>query len=366
MKEYLSTLIRNQNRLNNDELYVREILNKHLSNIKNKKLYKYRACSNRNFEILSQNEIWFSQASAFDDAFDCTLNIDFKQNGNKLKQWCRTDMLRFIYDLTESKIKQHGVQQPFGQDVFVECVNYCVTANGELDYDKYMECIEKYLPLESLDKFKEIFPIIKAQMKEQQCRLDELAKETEKVTQQQRIASRDRMWVYSMATDYNVATLWENYAGKYTGFCIEYSFGDFERYPFDDYKKLLYLFPIIYRSNKPAFDLVPGINNFLEGKIYGSENPVEEFEIQVYTNLQMYYKSRDYAFEQEWRLVLDGARGNRQKFPFVSAIYVGKDIKLGNYRRLKNIAKMLEIPIYKQIINKSNNGFQYVLEEGTK
>ena len=48
------------------------------------------------------------------------------------------------------------------------------------------------------------------------------------------------------------------------------------------------------------------------------------------------------------------------KFPFVSAIYVGKDIKPRNLSRLKNIAKTLGIPIYKQTMNRFKNGYNYV------
>ena len=50
---------------------------------------------------------------------------------------------------------------------------------------------------------------------------------------------------------------------------------------------------------------------------------------------------------------------SKQPFPFVNAIYVGKNIKPRNLSRLRNIARKLGVPIFMQKINRHNNGYEY-------
>ena len=56
---------------------------------------------------------------------------------------------------------------------------------------------------------------------------------------------------------------------------------------------------------------------------------------------------------------MDNPADHKQYFPFVSAIYAGKDIKPGNLKRLCSIAKKLRVPVYKQARNQMNNSFIY-------
>ena len=76
----------------------------------------------------------------------------------------------------------------------------------------------------------------------------------------------------------------------------------------------------------------------------------------------MFYKDASYESEHEWRFlkICNDEKGSLMKFPFVSAIYVGKDIRSRNLSRLKNIAKKLGVPIYKQCLNKSKNGYEHI------
>lgn len=81
-------------------------------------------------------------------------------------------------------------------------------------------------------------------------------------------------------------------------------------------------------------------------------------------NLQLYYKSKDYEYEHEWRFSIKNEGNSKQKFPFVHAIYVGYNIDFANLARLRTIAKNIHIPIYQQKINNAGNGFNYVKLNG--
>ena len=79
--------------------------------------------------------------------------------------------------------------------------------------------------------------------------------------------------------------------------------------------------------------------------------------------MQLYFKKSDYSYEKEWRFSIDQKQSNKHFFPFVSAIYAGKNIKKHNLSRLKNIAKTLGVPLYRQEFNKFRNGYDYNIFE---
>ncbi len=163
-----------------------------------------------------------------------------------------------------------------------------------------------------------------------------------------------------MAKSYNVNSLWENYASNYTGYCIEYDFRKCRELGFEDYKSLLFLLPIIYKKKKPIFDVTPFIDIAMRQHFYGEKEALMPKELQLAINMQLLYKSADYSYEQEWRLIGDKRRGNLQLFPFVSAIYIGKDIAPKNENKIKAIALELGVPVLKQQLNSFSNRLEYI------
>ncbi len=89
-------------------------------------------------------------------------------------------------------------------------------------------------------------------------------------------------------------------------------------------------------------------------------------ELNAELNLQLYYKNKDYEFEHEWRFSIKNENNHSQYFPFISAVYAGKDITHENLKRLTEIAKSLDVPLYKQEINPAKNGFDYIPVEEVK
>jgi hypothetical protein len=131
--------------------------------------------------------------------------------------------------------------------------------------------------------------------------------------------------------------LWENYANRYTGFCIEYTIPEEARDRDDCVKHIL---PVIYKKNIPYFE--------------PSKYVVEKLP------LHMLYKHMDYKFEHEWRILAMADTSFLQPFPYVSAIVAGKDITQRNYARLHTIANKIGVPLLRQIFDDKRNRFRYV------
>lgn len=159
--------------------------------------------------------------------------------------------------------------------------------------------------------------------------------------------------IYCLSSNNNNCSMWENYSG----FCIEYDFSDIDNMPIKVIKNLISLMPINYVKQRPEFSIVPFAESVMN-KMIGEEVDDSKIHIEVYKHLLM--KKSDYSFEQEWRLAIENKHNNLQYFPFVSGIYMGKNISESNKNELKRIADKLEVPIYKQRINFSGNDYEYI------
>ena len=165
-----------------------------------------------------------------------------------------------------------------------------------------------------------------------------------------------------MTENYDIHTLWENYANNYTGFCIEYSFDNINEKVYD-FENLLYLLPMQYCDVPPIFDIIPVFDAAIREKLYGDYSYRRNPDLITNMFMQLYFKKSDYSYEKEWRFSIDQKQSNKHFFPFVSAIYAGKNIKKHNLSRLKNIAKTLGVPLYRQEFNKFRNGYDYNIFE---
>ena len=169
--------------------------------------------------------------------------------------------------------------------------------------------------------------------------------------------TRTNSLIYCTTEQYKNNSLWENYADNYKGFCIEYSFDKCFEKPFDDYKNLLYLVPVTYKNRIPPFDIISFLDSCVQRNLLHCLDFKNNPELQANLNMQLYYKKDEYAYEKEWRFAIKNNNNNMQPFPFVSAIYVGKNIAPTNLERLKVIAKKLNVPICQQ--NLADGHFEY-------
>ncbi len=364
---YLKKLIEYGDRIKSDKSLVDSILKEHLCNIPRKKLYKFRTCSNQNFKTLEENCIWMPQANTFKDTFDCTLNIDFKKNGPQIETWLHNNFLNLYFDFFEDFCETKGVELNFTLEDLQEYNENCMTESGEIILEQEYNFMKKLFPTEKSDKYDSQIDQMRILRKQLEDKLnDNIEPLTQKIQDEiSRLRShlRNTMLTYSMTERYNNNNLWETYGDDYKGFCIEYCFEGFQSKLFDDYKNLIFLLPMIYKRKIPYFDMVPFIDIDMKKAMFHEDGLEQDPDLLVALNMQMFYKNKDYESEHEWRFSIKNENNCKQPFPFVSGIYAGKNIKPRNLQRLKNIAGKLGVPIYCQIQNKSNNGYDYILVE---
>ena len=363
-REFLLQLCQYGDTIKTDEELTQKVISERLQFIPRKKLYKFRPCEERHFQLLDENCIWLPPADSFVDLFDSTINIDLLKNSKDFESWFLDQYPTFCFDLSKHFFESRGLSVPYTHADFVEYNRTCLDKNGDPIEDMERAFLIAHASPSELQQMETIIQQLNILRNEFLQHLEPSMSAIIDAINDMRTYMRKASLVYCMTERYDNHTLWETYADKYSGFCVEYSFENFLDVPFDDYKHLAYMFPMTYRKVKPYFNIIPFVDGAFRQYICKDESWKNDPELYADLNMQLYYKSKDYEYEHEWRFSIKNAGNSKQRFPFIHAIYVGYNIAPNNLMRLHTIAKKLHVPIYQQRINNSKNGFNYIKLSG--
>ena len=172
---------------------------------------------------------------------------------------------------------------------------------------------------------------------------------------------RKSEFVCSLTETNNNPKMWEEYADNYSGYCIEFDFSRGIRADLlEDAGKVAALksiLPVFYMDKKPNFDSYKYQLRQYQDTFYENKDDYWEPELSAELKLYSLMKNSHYASEQEWRVTVYGESSGPLRFPFASAIYLGKDISQENKTRLLEIAEKINASVYQQIV--MPNGFTY-------
>ena len=338
--------------LSNDTDFTKlvERVQNHLKYIPRKKLYRYRKSTNREISTLSQNAIWLSDPDSFPDIFDATIPLQD--------------------DLTIGDDYSFRFTAEVAYKAFVESAEEGESVPSK---EEFIQAIyktkEKYSTISKLEKrmreiygpeYEEIREITRVTPEYLQLitKLSERAVELIHYIGQ---LPRKSMCIASFTTDRDNRNMWENYANYYSGFCVEYSFNEeISEINSKNAWDILHLLPVTYCAKRPVFDH----NKTLQGivmqdtKQEGTYVDPEEYLKQGYTAVTT--KLSDYRSEKEWRLVMPNKYQGIYDFPYVSAIYLGKDMTDSKIEKLLKIGKKLDVPVLLQIPANNRDAFNYV------
>ena len=151
--------------------------------------------------------------------------------------------------------------------------------------------------------------------------------------------------------------MWSHYANKHYGFCLEYDFTHtmVKRYPDLNLAKIM-LLPVIYSEQRPL--LTKAITNpkILVQYMKTKKLPNEIIESIVYG---MLFKSIDWAYEREWRIIGLNMETPFMKLPPARKLFLGANIEDSAKERLIAIAKKKHIPIFQMYLAPDKYKFEY-------
>lgn len=327
-----------------------EIYSQRFSSLIPNIFYKYRICSEQNFEAFSDDFAWFSTPDEFGDIVDSTLNTDIESELKELEK----DPQKHIRKISIAII--NCMLAPYGQTVdekMLDLVLPLFNENGEVKPDDAKRFLNNYVPEYAGDKYAS--QLVNATQLSNQQNIKDAVKGFLNVYLDFNKKIRKDSFAYSLAEEKDNLAMWETYAQGATGFCIEY---EFPNNTFLGQRMILNLFPIYYGQKEPIkfFDiLVRGLQ---------AKQQVNGITYEDYANwfLSSFTKDNSYSFQKEWRIVFTREMGgNKQSFPFAKSIILGEKISDINKDRLIGLAKGKGIKIYQRKLSAS--GAKVITEE---
>lgn len=307
-----------------------------------KSLYKFRSCeSEYSFDILENDYLWADSPENFDDPFDSIVYTDREKIFEDLFKCFVSHMHEIIYYCLPEEDKEKHSSEDFNiQQQFVD-------DTGEISIAK----INKYSKTAKKRKaVQEILENLYDEDVNTRCAESIVDSFNDTINH-----LRKDIYVCCLSQNGDNLKMWEDYADKYRGFVIEYSFDKHDK---NFVKKFLYrVFPVQYYKRMPKYDTT-AYNEFVFQKhFYNKTIDITDSYCENYKHTL--YKKFEYASEEEWRIIVSDKESKRIEFPFVSAVYAGYKITDDNLKRLKEICQKKRIPLYKQALDSIGGRFVY-------
>ena len=309
------------------------------------RLYRFRACSERNFDAFDKNELWVSTADCMNDGYDTRIFVDSEEVKQRINTFFKshsdkTTLINLIPDLSG-----------FPQQLISE-----IAQIQALPEDTFRKIVSDFFAWINTDTAKAIsrLPSIGQQATKYCCFSENL---------------------YS-------PSMWGIYALNESGFALEYDFSQipYAESPDECYSRECSLFPVIYGEERfkvptdyAVFLLLYRILHlsFIQTGFYQSNPSFTESCLKscicpdnlMITKISL-HKSKEWERESEWRLfctsINDTAFTNDKhgcciKKP--TALYLGRRIKPINEKILRKIADEKLIPVYKMVLDEESPSY---------
>ncbi len=294
------------------------------------KLFRYRDCSEIQFDAFYNDRIYAGNAQKFNDPYDCLIRYDKEFLYYSLKEGTSKEYLRKLRDSLRNG-------EPFPE--------FVASLYGEERTKILKEAIYNATD-EDIERHNQIFGMNK----------DEFFNQIEKVFGEAESFLRRSTFIACFSETVKSVTMWSHYANSHKGFVLEYDLRN-RQIKCDNCEKKLTckdkivhnLYPIIYDNKR--YDGTYFVDCYL-GRHMGLFAKLSDV---MFANKAALYKSPQWAYEKGWRLFLD--KQNSYGLPYLCteirpvAIYYGKDISAINKKILSNIAKEKRLKEYQMYID---------------
>jgi len=274
-------------------------------------IFKYRSFDENGHSIksLEESTIWLSGPLQFNDPFDSTLTADYE----------RLVTAKVCENLTTESIAGFNIPQEVIDEVKrtgrpIDGISDWVANTGGSDVTK-----------ENVGRHKNAlhFAI------QRQC--DELRGNAFSILHK-------AVKICSFTTRHDSLLMWGHYADSHRGFCVKYGLKGYDGV---NDLRLRLLFPVMYS------DALTDMTDFLARSGSGNFN-------NLWVQKAALTKSKEWEYEQEWRLLFTGVFKDDCAYPFLpaTAIYLGARIEQKNKDALVQLAKKKGVEVYQMELSK--------------
>lgn len=300
------------------------------------RLFRYRECSERQFDAFNNDRIYAVNAQMFNDPYDCLIRYDEDYLFDTIKQGSSFDAIKTLRDDLNN-----GGHLP-------EMWNTLLGEEGS----KIMKNIICHATDEFLEKRKSIF---ESKKKETFNNIDAIFKQAENFL-------RRNTFIACFSETVKSITMWSHYADSHKGFVLEYDFKHLNREcdkcDIKDNckdKVIHYIFPVIYDSKR--YDGTSFVESYF-GKSIGLYADIND--VMFYTKASL-NKSPQWKYEKEWRMFLSKNNSMEQSCLHINirpiAIYYGYGISSINKKILSEMAKEKGLKEYQMYIDTQSDKY---------
>lgn len=305
------------------------------------RVFRYRECSEMSIDAFNEDKLYAVTADKFNDPYDCLFRYDKEGLLNSMMEGMSKEV---IYALREH-FKTGGT---FPEQFNVIYDNALLQNVKKSIEDASDEMIEQY---------EEDIACLKGSLREL---VDKKTNEAAQMVKQ-------LAFIACFSESINSVTMWSHYANSHTGFALEYDTRTFQLkcQSCDKHKQcnkalVCNLYPIIYQNQR--YDATDYLGWYI-GRSAGI--PIKNPDTFA-TSKAFLYKSSQWIYEKEWRLVVSKINEFQDKSPVCiyhikpTAIYYGSRISSINKKILHLIALEKGIKEYQMDID--NKSFKYTIK----
>lgn len=260
-------------------------------------IFKYRKIDIDSIINLEEDSVWLTSPDKVNDPYDCGHSIDYDA----------------LFDEISKKIPQQIEKLPLETQELLRTVVKSDHSNKGINVNLHN------LPAEVVDDWKRLHSAMLQLIKDDLIANDK---------------TKNRFKLCSFSERIDSVVMWSHYADAHKGFCIEY---DIKNLPYED-ERPLNLYPVIYSDE--VFDATTSISR-------GINN--QEFNL-FHLFLSGLVKSKDWAYEKEWRLLFNNKTMVDDQPYFMGkpkAVYLGINIDPRHEKMITEICTRKQVSVKK-------------------
>lgn len=270
------------------------------------KLYKYRPVNEYSLNNFKTDTVWVCSTDKYNDPYECafTLNFDLISRENIKKKFDELISGPIAEILSNDELTGLQNSEAPMKDIVMAVLRH-----------------EKKIPPEKYNRI--VSDLLGAAEKVNSNILSKIVSYAQQSTK-----------VCSFSSRSDSVVMWGHYANGHAGFCLEY---DLTRLSQDDVRRRA-LWPVTYSSE--MFDATKYITQSMNHDSFNN----------LFGMLAATRKSKDWSYEQEWRVVLPMGKSIKDmnySMPVPSALYIGSRTSEKDTADLTAIAESKGIPIFK-------------------
>lgn len=304
-----------------------------------KKIYKFYSCMLHNFQCVENGNVFLNAPENLNDPFDCKWGINEKAF---IKQY-----------IVEYTVKNKMIQTG---EITKESYNNIIASSSK-EYDESRMWRNRPVDISSLLSERYVVnPEDKIYKIANEARIFYQANKIKDIGKDISICSFSALDIEELG---KFVEMWSHYANNHTGFCVEYDLSDLNKENAIDISKMTVenkvigsIFPCNYKSRLSKMP-IKTMYKMTTGKALTTYQRLQYNQQKIKAYLD---KSTSWSYEREWRLIIDREFcqifNNLIPFPYISAIYLGCNMKQSDREAIYSIAQTKKITVFNGEIDK--------------